>query len=455
MVATYLASHSKDIDVLIADRTFANLPALAQRLVASWAGKAVNLLTRWETDNVSNYLRATCPKLLCSDPCDEIIHDGASLKSGVALRVELDELTFDIPSLTAGEGNGQEAKSLSGDLRSLVEPWLPVSVITSALWAGSHHVRRVSEADSRPQLGGPLTEEMTRRFSEAILSIAKRALQYTTKRDTSGSQKSKKSDTAAAGGARAITESEEAETVASSSHVSISVQSAHESQHDEDDEDAGISERQSILSGEAVNFPEELLAVVWMQVACMDGYCGQTLLQAAESGGHDKIRAWVASLLVWGSHVAPTRRNLYSLDPFERQGIAIIPVTIAQVHSMLQDLVEQHPATKFDFDIGFLVLMVEFLFDSLQRRWKSVDDARKHAAISAGAGGSAGDLVAASRQQRFEPPRIISSDDPQLGYVLPLHCGHNKNFHEREKQALVAFLQHVGFLTPADAQLQS
>lgn len=452
MVATYLASHSKDVDVLIADRTFASLPALAQRLVASWAGKAVNLLTRWETDNVSNYLRATCPKLLCSDPCDEIIYDGASLKSGVALRVELDEQTFDIPSLTAGHGNSQETKSLGGDLRSLVEPWLPVSVITSVLWAGSHHVRRVSEANSRPQLGGPLTEEMTRRFSEAILSIAKRALQYTTKRDTS-SQKSKKSDKAAATAAQVITESEEADTVASSSHVSISVHSAHESQHDEDDDDEGVSgiasERQSILSGEAVNFPEELLAVVWMQIACMDGYCGQTLLQAAESGGHDKIRAWVASLLAWGGRVAPTRRNLYSLDPFERQGIAIIPVTIAHVHSMLQDLVEQHPATKFDFDIGFLVLMVEFLFDSLQRRWKLVDDARKHAVIS---GGAAGEL---RNKQRFEPPRIISSDDPQLGYLLPLHCGHNKSFHEREKQALVAFLQHVGFLTPTDEQLQS
>lgn len=453
MVATYLASHSKDIDVLIADRTFANLPALAQRLVASWAGKAVNLLTRWETDNVSNYMRATCPKLLCSDPCDEIIHDGASLKSGVALRVELDELAFDIPSLAAAGKNGRETKSLCGDLQLLLEPWLPLSLVTSALWTGSHHVRRISEADSRPQLGGPLTEEMARRFSEAILSIAKRAMLYTTKRD-SGSQKKNKMKSDNIDAARVITESEEADTVASSSHVSISVHSGHQSQHDEDDDDEGVSgvdsERQSILSGEAVNFPEELLAVVWMQVACMDGYCGQTLLQAAESGGHDMIRAWVASLLVWGGRVTPSRRNLYSLDPFERQGIAIIPVTIAQVHSMLQDLAEHHPATKFDFDIGFLVFMVEFLFDSLERRWRVQDGARKQALAD-------GEPVGKQQQQhpRFEPPRIISSDDPQLGYLLPLHCGHNKNFHEREKQALVAFLQHVGFLTPDDEQLQS
>lgn len=418
MVATYLASHSKDVNVLIADRTFANLPALAQRLVASWAGKAVNLLTRWQTDNAGNYLRATCPKLLCSDPCDDIIHDGASLKSGVALRVELDEATFDIPPLSV---ETDKNASLLGDLSSAITDWLPVLL---SPWFGAQSTRRSSEADSRPHLGGPLTEEMARRFSEAILSIAGRAMKYTAKRD--GLQKDEK--------AAAELESE-VDAVTTSSHVSISVQSGQDAPDDDDDDDENsVDEHQSILSSERpLNFPEELLAVVWMQLACMDGYCGQTLLQAAESGSHDKIRAWTASLLAWGGRVSPSRRNLYSLDPFERQGISIIPVSIGQVHSMLQQLVEQHPTVKFDFDIGFLVLMVEYLFDSLQRRWKQVDEKR----LSGSDGG---------KSAPSELPRIISSGDTQLGYLLPLHCGHNKNFHEREKQALVAFLRHVGFL---------
>uniref|UniRef100_K3WPB4 AB hydrolase-1 domain-containing protein n=1 Tax=Globisporangium ultimum (strain ATCC 200006 / CBS 805.95 / DAOM BR144) TaxID=431595 RepID=K3WPB4_GLOUD len=421
LVATYLASHSKDVDVLVVDRTFANLPALAQRLVASWAGNAVNILTRWRTDNVSNYLRAQCPKLLCSDPCDEIIHDAASLKSGVALRVELDEQAFDMPP-PLGESENQKNLSILGDFATAIPDWLPLSL--SPWTRGSPSVRRSSEADSRPQLGGPLTEEIVRRFSEAIMSIAGRALKYTARRDSAENN----------GKAAAKPESG-VDKAANSTHVSISVQSEQDTPDDEA-KGGAVDEHQSILScDQPLNFPEELLAVVWMELACIDGYCGQTLLQAAESGGHDKIRAWTASLLVWGGRVSPGRRNLCSVDPFERQGISIVPVSIGQAHSMLQQLVEQHPTVKFDFDIGFLVLMVEYLFDSLQRRWKQLDEKRLTPSTNEGKSVAAPEL-----------PRIINTGDAQLGYLLPLHCGHNKNFHEREKQALVVFLRHVGFL---------
>lgn len=420
MVATYVASHSVDVNVLIADRTFASMPALAQRLVASWAGRAVRLLTRWETDNASNYVRATCPKLLCSDAADDIIHDGASLKTGVALRVELNDDTFDVPSLD--EPATQLHPHESSVVLAAVASWLPWSL------SGAKSVRRSSEADSRPQLGGPLTEEMTRRFSESVLSIAKRAMLYTTRRDSGHKSSAKASSTQ---------ESDTGDTGVGNSHVAISMQSARESPGDSDNDD-DASERQSILSVEAVNFPEELLAVVWMQVACMDGYCGQTLLQAAENGGHDKIRAWVASLLTWGGRVPPSRRSLHSVDPFERQGIAIIPVSVAHVHAKLQELVEQYPAVTLDLDIGFLVLIVEFLYDALQRRWRLRDEAPKQREPTA---------AGATADEPRELPRIIGTEDAQLGCLLPLHCGHNKNFHEREKQALVAFLTHVGFLS--------
>ncbi|TYZ62248.1 hypothetical protein PybrP1_011589 [[Pythium] brassicae (nom. inval.)] len=433
MVATYLASHSADVDVLVADRTFASMPALAQRLIASWAGRAVRLLTRWETDNASNYLRAPCPKLLCSDAGDDIIHDGASLKTGVALRVELSDDAFDLPSLDTPAARRPRDSSL---VLAAVASWLPWSL------SGAKSVRRSSEADSRPQLGGPLTEEMARRFSESVLSIAKRAMLYTARRD--GGDK-----------ASSTQDSDAGDTGVGSSHVTITVQSARASpndkndknNNDDDDDDdraTDASERQSILSAEAVNFPEELLAVVWMQVACMDGYCGQTLLQAAESGGHDKIRAWLASVLAWGGRAPPSRRSLPSVDPFERQGIAIIPAPIAQTHAMLQELVEQYPAVTFDLDIGFLVLLVEFLHDALQRRWRRRDDARKQHDAAKDA------LSAATAPARpSELPRIIDTEDAQLGCLLALHCGHNKNFHEREKQALVAFLSHAGFLSVA------
>jgi len=36
--------------------------------------------TGWETDVVSDYLAAPCYKVVCTDPNDQIICDGASLK---------------------------------------------------------------------------------------------------------------------------------------------------------------------------------------------------------------------------------------------------------------------------------------------------------------------------------------------------------------------------------------
>jgi len=41
---------------------------------------------------------------------------------------------------------------------------------------------------------------------------------------------------------------------------------------------------------------------------------------------------------------------------------------------------------------------------------------------------------------------VITSGDPKLGCLLPLHCGHNKNYEAAEKQALTGFLQQVGFI---------
>lgn len=429
MTATYLASHSKDVDVLIADRTFANIPALAQRLVASWAGRAVTLLTRWDTDSTSNYLRASCHKLLCSDACDEIIHDGASLKSGVALRLELNDVAFDAPPSQPADGTTAPSSSLLG-------AWLPSPLL--ALWTGAPgaSTRRSSEADSRPTLGGPLTEEMALRFSDAVLSIARRAMAYTAKRDGAGHRSGDKTTASV----------HASETAVSSSHVAISVSHIESSSlPDHDDTDSLIlsaQERPGVLAGDAARFPDELLAVVWMQVACMDGYCGQTLLQAAESGAHDKIRAWVASLLVWGGRVRPSQRATCSVDPFERQGIVIVPVTVAHVHALLQDVVEQYPGATFDLDIGYLVVFVEFLHDALTRRWRLVDDASVRKTPPTGdASGTAPTTPLAT----IELSRILLTGDAQLGSLLPLHCGHNKNFHEREKQALVAFLDHVGF----------
>ncbi|KAG9402612.1 hypothetical protein AC1031_007219 [Aphanomyces cochlioides] len=150
MVATHVARHAGPVvELLIADRTFANLPAVAQRLVASWAGSALSLVTRWQTDNVSNYLDAPCNKLVCCDPSDEIIADASSLKAGIALRLELGDMTLGSPT---------ESESTS-----LLAPC-----------ASPHSVQRQTESTEIVP-GMPLNEAIVTRFATALQSIGERA----------------------------------------------------------------------------------------------------------------------------------------------------------------------------------------------------------------------------------------------------------------------------------------
>ncbi len=107
ILATHLAAHCQ-ADLLVADRTFANLEAVAARLLAQWAATALKFSTRWDTNNVRNYLDANCPKIMCCDPDDEIIADVSSLKAGIALKVELDDETCAPPKrpiLTSSEAS--------------------------------------------------------------------------------------------------------------------------------------------------------------------------------------------------------------------------------------------------------------------------------------------------------------------------------------------------------------
>ena len=76
--------------LLICDRTFCNLEAIAQRLVGQWTGNAIRLLTPgWSTDVARDYLEAQCSKICANDCADEIIHDYSSLKAGLSFAGEL------------------------------------------------------------------------------------------------------------------------------------------------------------------------------------------------------------------------------------------------------------------------------------------------------------------------------------------------------------------------------
>ena len=92
-----LTSSTGIVSLLICDRTFCNLEAVAQRLVGSWTGNAIRFLTfkSWNTDVVADFLAAKCPKICANDAADEIIHDYSSLKSGLSFAKELTRGTTD------------------------------------------------------------------------------------------------------------------------------------------------------------------------------------------------------------------------------------------------------------------------------------------------------------------------------------------------------------------------
>ena len=84
-------THLKDkVSLLICDRTFCNLEAVAQRLVGGWSGYAIRMLAPfWSTDVVGDFLAATCPKIVANDAADAIIADSSSLKSGISFWKEI------------------------------------------------------------------------------------------------------------------------------------------------------------------------------------------------------------------------------------------------------------------------------------------------------------------------------------------------------------------------------
>ncbi|KAI9907653.1 hypothetical protein PsorP6_003171 [Peronosclerospora sorghi] len=408
LVATYVGSRSPHVRAIIADRTFATVPALAQRLIARWAGTVVDWVMQWETDNVHNYLEAACAKLLCSDPCDAIIVDGASLKSGVALRVELGEKTFELPRERPHRADVPARSNCK------LKPWV------------SRTRHRIPEASSEPLIGQRLSETMVARFSDAVVSLGKRAFAVSTQKKEARDERGQGSDPTDDG-------------AASSSHISIAVKDAATAPRDEDEME---TEKDPMLASASPLVPPELLTLVWIEIARVDGYCGQLLLEAAENGGHDHIRAWTASLLTWGGRLPRSRRKMCSVAPLSRNERVIVPLTLEDVHGTLQEMIVQYPSLKLDDDVRFVVVMIEYLNYSLHRRWHEMD--KWLAARDEEHDKSRAQEKEPMQQHRGSSLRI-DTGDPRLGCLLPLHCGHNKCYDDAEKQALLEFLRQAGF----------
>ena len=78
---------------MFADRTFSSLDKVAKYTMGTWAEYALPFFTMWlNTDVTTDYIFASCYKVMANDSNDEIIADTASLKTGVANSIINNEL---------------------------------------------------------------------------------------------------------------------------------------------------------------------------------------------------------------------------------------------------------------------------------------------------------------------------------------------------------------------------
>jgi hypothetical protein len=241
------------VSLLICDRTFCNLEAVAQRLVGSWTGNAIRLLTfkSWNTDVVGDFLAAKCPKVVANDAADEIIHDYSSLKSGLSFAAEL----------TRGMTNGI-GWMMSAPMEYRMADLENVSVAdSSALTFTAFQVNPPTwPADKR------ITWKEAFHFAFCVKRIGKLA-------------------TAAK---KSIANEDNANDEQEGIEVSFT------------DDSIGHSSLKN--EAKAKRLDQSELVVLWNTLSCCDGLCGRPLGQAVKDG-FDCTVSWLCCAVIMGSQV--------------------------------------------------------------------------------------------------------------------------------------------------------
>ena len=250
------SSHPNVSTILVCDRTFCNLEAVAQRLVGRWTGNAIRLLTpAWSTDVARDFLAARCPKIVAQDSADEIIHDYSSLKSGLAF---------------AGELTKGQTRKVGWIMTPLMEYQIAdldnVSVTDSRLSSGSHQIKKsppVWPVDKH------VTWSEAHHFAACVKRIGKLA------------------------------------TVAKK-QMQAEAETRHSSLEDEGIEVSLLSNQspQSVpqIPAKNKNVEAETLIKLWKSLACCDGLCGHHLGHTVKEG-FDCTISWLCCTVVFGPQV--------------------------------------------------------------------------------------------------------------------------------------------------------
>eukprot|EP01034_Spumella_vulgaris_P034452 gene34452-42490_t len=324
MAACYVASHCA-VEGLVCDRTFASLDAVATRLLRGmWAGYGLRYLGLWQTHVVSDYLACSCPKLILQDPDDEIIANVASLKNGIATHMLLDDNTWYLHS----EPHEYVLSSY------LNEPGLPHAQQTELMLLQlndlslSLHESLVAHlfacimcvAKKSTKIGGNgrsgrnadyTQQQQQQQQQQSIGDTSEESLpQARVVGRTQGQQQGSSGNKLAQALQNTSQTIDMINAQGSINNHSGSVISAsstgYESTNAEAQQMPQFSSQKEFLEyicsvsvlGEVCTLSP--FTKLWVVLARIDGGSGQLLGQAVR-GGYDGFRAWLCSLLVWGT----------------------------------------------------------------------------------------------------------------------------------------------------------
>ncbi|CAN0179894.1 unnamed protein product [Scytosiphon promiscuus] len=491
-VAAASVARNSQVDLLVLDRSFASLSAVAQRLMGGWTKWAIWGFTGWDVHVASDYLACRCYKVLACDPEDMIIAEASSAKAGVSVMVEL------------------------GDRPSSLDVYQPPKAYKVA-----DHLRTCPPVErvSLPLCPQErLTSTQIAHFAACLRYIARKAprIGAASSRGSPTSARRRRRRRRPGGGDLTTAEigSQEVEMV-SLGQDGDSPESAGEDGGDPKGPDPLLEGSPSMLD---VSRP---LGELWVLLSRIDGLCGR-MLGRAVAKGFDDVRAWVCCLVVLGPVVRA--------DATGRQAEAAGSLSLESASRRLQTLLKEHPdELGSDPFVTYVSRMLLYLVQRLAEGGTppppAVSSARSMfsegkngvrsmlgfarggagggrgggswrggraavggasgpdreelgiAALEAGGGvadgdagygiemfrGDANELMGAGRgrvasSSTLSPSTLSGGGDgggPSLGRILPLHCGHNNSYSDSERRMLLEHLALQGWVAPDRRPLEA
>lgn len=442
--------------LLICDRTFCNLPAVAQRLVGDWTAPIIKCLAPfWNTNVAQDFLFTKCPKVVCNDANDMIIADTSSLKSGLSIIKEIVK--------TSSSSSG------SNNIHTVGQIWQPPLPYRMAELDGisiSELSKRSKSRNSGKELivnapVWPVDKHISMmqafHFAACVTRIGKVATSIKKKQQAmpSSSQMS---------GLRGI-RSRDSDDVDDNNVVQDDEEEGVEmsllGDHDIHNTSLNVNSPKKQQARDVSSNNNMLIIDVWNIIACIDGLCGMPLGFSVKNGLDCGV-SWLCSTLTYGpQQVVKAAKKRISHSPAQK--ISIIPSdfnhgrnsnVFQYTHEETESEIRVNPTpipealerlkkyyndnflhnnnnaatfspTNIQVELRFTIDMLEYMKARISSNYESSNAMEK--------------IFHADSSHSHETSGSNNNNknfDFSVGHFMNLHCGHNNMFSSQEKEYL-------------------